>query len=82
MPRPCQLDDEQRKGWAFRQRRAANTLAIQALDGTVPSAETIACFRRYVSGESSLAQAIAQVREQLAEDHAAIRKYLNRRNSN
>lgn len=75
---PQNLNDDQRNDWLRRQRTAENTLAIQALGGTQPNAETISHFQRYVSGEITLAQAIAQVREQMAQEHAAFRQYLNR----
>ena len=75
---PQTLNDDQRKDWLRRQRTAENTLAIQALGGTKPNEETITHFQRYVSGEITLAQAIAQVREQMAQEHAAFRHYLNR----
>ena len=74
---PHHLNDDQRKDWQRRQRTAENTLAIQSLGGTEPNEETIVHFRRYVGGEITLAQAIAQVREQMAQEHAAFRKYLN-----
>jgi hypothetical protein len=75
---PLHLNDEQRRDWLRRQRTAENTLAIQALGGTEPNEETMSYFRRYVGGEITLAQAIAQVREQMAQEHAAFRRYLNR----
>jgi hypothetical protein len=78
---PQNLNDDQRNDWLRRQRNAENTLAIQALGGTTPNAETISHFQRYVSGEITLAQAIAQVREQMAQEHAAFRQYLNRSSS-
>jgi hypothetical protein len=77
-PMPQHLNEDQRKDWLRRQRTAENTLAIQALGGTEPNAETISHFQRYVSGDITLAQAIAQVREQMAQEHAAFRQYLNR----
>ncbi|WP_143080198.1 antitoxin VbhA family protein [Hymenobacter arizonensis] len=77
-PMPQHLNDDQRKDWARRQRTAESTLAIQTLGGTEPNEETLAYFQRYVSGEITLAQAIAQVREQMAQEHAAFRQYLNR----
>jgi len=77
-PMPAHLADDQRKEWVRREQTAENTLAIQALGGTTPNAETIAKFQRYVNGEITLAQAIAQVREQMAQEHAAFRQYLNR----
>jgi hypothetical protein len=80
MPMPQNLNEDQRKDWLRRQRTAESTLAIQALGGTQPNAETISHFQRYVSGEITLAQAIAQVREQMAQEHAAFRQYLNRGN--
>jgi len=79
-PLPQQLTDDQRREWLRRQRTAENTLAIQVLGGAEPSRETIAEFQRYVCGEASLAQAIAQVREQMAQEHAAFRYYLKHRN--
>lgn len=79
-PMPQHLNDEQRKDWVRRQRIAENTLAIQALGGTEANEETILYFERYVSGEITLAQAIGQVREQMAQEHAAFRQYLNRGN--
>ena len=75
---PPNLSEDQRKEWIRRQRTAENTLVIQALGGTMPNAETIAKFQCYVNGEITLAQAIAQVREQMAQEHAAFRQYLNR----
>ncbi|WP_196280919.1 antitoxin VbhA family protein [Hymenobacter jeongseonensis] len=75
---PHHLSEDQRQNWLRRQRTAENTLAIQALGGTVPNEETLSYFHRYVSGEITLAQAIAQVREQMAQEHAAFRQYLNR----
>ena len=77
-PMPQHLNDNQRKDWQRRQRTAENTLAIQALGGTEPNQETLTQFQRYVGGEITLAQAIAQVREQMAQEHAAFRQYLNR----
>jgi hypothetical protein len=79
-PLPQRLNDDQRREWLRRQRTAENTLAIQVLGGTEPNGETIAEFQRYVCGEVPLAQAIAQVREQMAQEHAAFRYYLNHRN--
>ena len=81
IPMPAHLSAEQRTEWERRQRTADNTLAIQALGGTVANAETLACFRRYVCGEIPLTQAIAQVREQMAQEHATFRRYLNQRGS-
>jgi hypothetical protein len=78
MPMPQHLNDDQRKDWLRRQRTAENTIAIQALGGTAPNQETLTQFQRYVGGEITLAQAIAQVREQMAQEHAAFRQYLNR----
>lgn len=75
---PGSLDEDQQQDWLRRQRTAENTLAIQALGGTAPNEETIGYFRRYVRGEITLAKAIAQVREQMAQEHAAFRQYLNR----
>jgi hypothetical protein len=75
---PANLSEDQRKEWARRQRTAESTLAIQALGGTEPNSETIAQFQRYVSGHISLDQAIAQVREQMAQEHVGFRNYLNR----
>ncbi|WP_426061719.1 antitoxin VbhA family protein [Hymenobacter sp. B1770] len=77
-PMPQNLSDDERRDWLRRQRTAENTLAIQALGGTEPNQETLSQFQRYVSGEITLAQAIAQVREQMAQEHAAFRQYLNR----
>ena len=74
---PQYLNDDQRRDWLRRRRTAENTLAIQALGGTEPNEETISHFQRYVGGEITLAQAIAQVREQMAQEHAAFRRYLN-----
>lgn len=78
---PTLLSEEQQKDWLRRQRTAENTLAIQALGGTEPNQETIGCFQRYVRGEITLAKAIGQVREQMAQEHAAFRQYLNRGSS-
>ncbi|MCC3152072.1 antitoxin VbhA family protein [Hymenobacter sp. BT770] len=75
---PQSLNDNQRQDWLRRQRTAENTLAIQAMGGTEPNEETLHHFQRYVTGEITLAQAIAQVREQMAQEHAAFRQYLNR----
>ena len=75
---PQHLNDDQRKEWSRRQRTAENTLAIQALGGTEPNEQTLSQFKRYVGGEITLAQAISQVREQMAQEHAAFRQYLNR----
>lgn len=79
-PLPHHLSDDQRQAWLRRQRTAENTLAIQVLGGTEPNGETIAEFQRYVCGKVALAQAIAQVREQMAQEQAAFRHYLNYRN--
>lgn len=79
-PMPHNLSDEQHAEWVRRQRTAESTLAIQDLSGTKPNGETIAQFQRYISGEIALAQAIAQVREQIAQEHSAFRQYLERRN--
>ena len=64
--------------WHRRQRTAGSTLVVQALGGTAPNAETLGCFRCDVRGEIILARAIAQLREQLAREHAAFRQCLNR----
>ncbi|MFD2720715.1 antitoxin VbhA family protein [Hymenobacter monticola] len=79
-PVPDDLSPDQRAHWQRRQATARNTLEIQALTGTVASAETVAFFERYVRGEVTLAQAIAQVREQIAQEHHSYRQFLNRRN--
>ena len=76
-PMPLHLTEGERKDWVRRRRTAENTLAIQALGGTTPNRETIAKFEQYVSGEITLAQAITQVREQMAQEHPAFRQYLN-----
>ncbi len=78
---PAFLSEDQQKDWLRRQRTAENTLAIQALGGTEPNEETIGYFQRYVRGEITLANAIGQVREQMAREHAAARQYLNRGSS-
>ena len=78
---PHCLGEDQQKDWHRRQRTAENTLAIQALGGTEPNEETLGYFQRYVRGEITLARAIAQVREQMAQEHAAFREYLNRSGS-
>ena len=62
----------------WRQRTAGSTLVVQALGGTAPNAETLGCFRCDVRGKITLASAIAQLREQLAREHAAFRQCLNR----
>ena len=77
----CLVDEDQQKDWHRRQRTAENTLAIQVLGGTEPNEETLGYFQRYVRGEITLARAIAQVREQMAQEHAAFREYLNRSGS-
>ena len=76
-PMPPHLTLEQRKEWERRQHTAENTLAIQALGGTTPNEETTAKFQRYINGEITLAQAIMQVREQMAQEHADFRQYLS-----
>lgn len=78
---PNLLNEDQQKDWLRRQRTAENTLAIQALGGTEPNEETIGYFRRYVRGEITLAKAIGQVREQMAQEHTTFRQYLNRGSS-
>lgn len=77
-PMPPGLTAEQRTQWQRRQLTAHNTLEIQALAGTGANAETLAYFRRYVNGEITLAQAITQAREQIAQEHDGFRQYLNR----
>ncbi|MDB5236061.1 MAG: hypothetical protein JWR44_3054 [Hymenobacter sp.] len=77
---PDDLPPDQRAHWQRRKLTAQNTLEIQAMAGTAANAETVAHFQRYVRGEITLAEAIAQVREQLAQEHTAFRQYLNRRN--
>ena len=78
---PHCLGEDQQKDWHWRQRTAENTLAIQVLGGTEPDEETLGYFQRYVRGEITLARAIAQVREQMAQEHTAFREYLNRSGS-
>jgi hypothetical protein len=77
---PEGLDPAQRAAWLRRQRTAENTLEIQAIGGSVPDAETIAHFQRYVSGELTLGQAIERVRKQMSQEHETFRLYLTRRN--
>ena len=77
---PDDLPADQRAHWLRRQATARNTLEIQALTGTSANAETVAVFQRYVRGEVTLNQAIAQVREQMAQEHQSYRQFLNRRN--
>ncbi|MBF9221134.1 antitoxin VbhA family protein [Hymenobacter ruricola] len=79
-PVPDGLPADQRAHWQRRQLTARNTLELQALTGSVANAETVAFFQRYVRGEITLAQAIAQVREQMAQEHQSYRQFLNRRN--
>jgi len=79
-PIPDDLSADQRAHWQRRQATARNTLEMQALTGTPASAETLAFFDRYVRGEVTLAQTIAQVREQTAQEHHSYRQFLNRRN--
>ena len=74
----CLLDQNQQKGWYWRQRTAENTLATQVLGGTEPDEETLGYFQCYVRGEITLARVIAQVREQMAQEHTVFREYLNR----
>lgn len=76
-PLPPHLSDDQRRDWQRRQATAETTLDLQVLGGTTPNAETVSFFQRYVRGEVTLAQAIAQVREQMAQEHAGFRRYLN-----
>ena len=75
---PHCLGEDQQKDWHRRQRTAENTLAIQVLGGTEPNEETLGYFQRYVRGEITLARAIAQVREQMAQEHTAFRQYFDR----
>ena len=77
LPVPSGLSADQHQRWLFRQRTAESTLEIQISGGTVPNDETIAHFRRYVAGEIPLSEAIAQVREQMAQEHPGFRQYLN-----
>jgi hypothetical protein len=77
---PDDLPADQRAHWQRRQITARNTLEIHALSGTAANAETVACFQRYVRGEITLAQAITQSREQIAQEHQSFRQFLNRRN--
>jgi len=79
-PVPDDLAPDQRSHWLRRQATARNTLEIQALTGAAANAETVAFFERYVRGEVTLSQAIAQVREQMAQEHQSYRQFLNRRN--
>jgi hypothetical protein len=79
-PLPDNLTPEQQAHWLRRQAIARNTLEIQALAGTTANAETLAFFQRYVCGEATLEQAIAQVREQMAQEHQGYRQFLDRRN--
>ncbi|MBF9141155.1 antitoxin VbhA family protein [Hymenobacter properus] len=78
---PDDLPADQRAHWLRRQATARNTLEIQNLTGTPANDETVAFFQRYVRGEITLAQAIAQVREQMAQEHQSYRRFLDRRNS-
>ena len=77
---PPHLTGEQRAQWLRRMQTAQQTLETQALAGTVANAETINAFQRYVRGETTLGDAIGQARAQLAQEHAAFREMLNRRN--
>ena len=79
-PMPANLTAEQRALWQRREQTARDTLDIQALAGTCANAQTLGYLQRYVRGEIALDQAIAQVREQLAQEHDGFRQYLNRRN--
>jgi hypothetical protein len=79
-PVPDDLPASQRAHWQRRQLTARNTLEIQARTGTAANAETLAQFQRYVRGEIELAQAIAQVREQMAQEDRSYRQFLHRRN--
>lgn len=76
---PNNLPPDERTAWERRQFTAQNTLEIQSLSGTPPDASTVEKFQRYVRGEIPLAEAIAQVREQMAQEHAGFRQYLDRR---
>ncbi|MBD2722030.1 antitoxin VbhA family protein [Hymenobacter armeniacus] len=77
---PDDLPADQRAHWQRRQLSARNTLDMQALTGTPANADTVASLQRYVRGEITLAQAIDQVREQMAQEHQSYRQFLNRRN--
>jgi hypothetical protein len=77
-PVPENLPPDERAQWQRRQLTAQNTLEIQALSGTPPGPGTVEKFQCYVRGEITLAEAIAQVREQMAQEHAGFRQYLNR----
>ena len=79
LPMPADLTPDQRTAWQRRQRTAQDTLEIHALAGTEPNAGTVAQLQRYVSGEITLADAIAQVREQMAQEHPGFRQYLDGR---
>lgn len=76
---PANLPPDERTEWQRRQLTAQNTFEIQALSGTPPDASTLEKLQRYVRGEITLADAIAQVREQMAQEHEGFRQYLNRR---
>jgi hypothetical protein len=78
-PVPTDLVPDQRAHWQRRQATARNTLEMQAMTGRAASAETVAYFERYVRGEVTLAQAIAQVREQMTQEHQHYRRFLDRR---
>ncbi|UOQ96844.1 antitoxin VbhA family protein [Hymenobacter sp. 5317J-9] len=77
---PDDLPADQRAHWQRRQLTARNALDSQALTGTAANAETVASLQRYVRGEITLAQAIAQVRAQMAQEQQSYRQFLNRRN--
>jgi hypothetical protein len=77
---PEGLPAPERAQWLRRQKMALSTLETHSMAGTVANDATLAAFRRYVQGEIPLAQAIAQAREQLAQEHRDFRDYLSRRN--
>ena len=77
---PDDLPAGQRAHWQRRQLTARNTLEMQARTGSPANADTLAQFQRYVRGEVELAQAMAQVREQMAREDDGYRRFLHRRN--
>lgn len=79
-PVPDNLSADQRAHWQRRSLTARHTLHLQAIAGHAANAETVAQFRCYVRGETPLAQAIAQVRAQAAQEHQSYRHFRNRRN--
>jgi hypothetical protein len=78
---PGSLTPAQRAEWQHRQRIAEHALEVEILSGAVPDHPTLACFQRYISGELTLAEAIACGRQQQPVDYETFRQYFNSRTS-